>query len=166
MPTTESPIHVRSARFSPCRTWRYTLWRIWGEHTNICCFIGLNPSTADETLDDPTIRRCIRFARDWGHDGYLMLNAYAYRATKPKDMLTASDPVGPENDEVLGRLRHKDWITRIVAAWGAHCSTYRQRIVLDLIGREVQCLGRTKDGRPKHPLYLPASAEPVTFWTP
>lgn len=162
-------IHVRGAVFSPCRTWRYQLWRLWGEAgkaSNVCAFVGLNPSTADESLDDPTIRRCIRFARDWGHDGYVMLNAYAYRATKPKDMLTAVDPVGPDNDQTLRRLRVSDWVTRVVAAWGSHCSTYRQRQVLTAIGREVECLGLTKDGRPKHPLYLPANAQPVTFWIP
>lgn len=162
-------IHVRGAVFSPCRTWRYQLWRLWGEAgkvNNVCAFVGLNPSTADESLDDPTIRRCIRFARDWGHDGYVMLNAYAYRATKPKDMLTAVDPVGPDNDQTLRRLRVSDWVTRVVAAWGAHCSTYRQRQVLTAIGREVECLGLTKDGRPKHPLYLPANSQPVTFWKP
>ena len=87
------------AIFSPCRTWRYTLTRDWllgnGERV---AFIGLNPSTADETLDDPTIRRCINYAKAWGYSGMTMLNLFGYRATDPEDMKAFREPIGPEND--------------------------------------------------------------------
>ena len=92
-----------SAIFSSCRKYRYILWRRWAVdcNANYAMFVGLNPSTADETDDDPTIRRCIRFAKSWGYSGLCMANLFAYRATDPKDMLVATGPVGVENDKYL-----------------------------------------------------------------
>lgn len=84
----------RDAHLSPCRRYRYALWRRWGDGPH-AMFIGLNPSTADETADDPTIRRCIAFARAWGYGALCMANLFAYRATQPADMLAQDDPVGP-----------------------------------------------------------------------
>lgn len=124
-------------------------------------FIGLNPSTADETVNDPTIRRCIRFAKDWGYDGIIMMNAYAFRATNPKDMLAAADPVGPGNDEALAYRRPQ--VGLIIAAWGTHCSEEREARVRAVIGKTIYCLGRTKAGRPKHPLYLRADTTPEVW---
>jgi len=108
------------ARFSPCRTWRYSLRRQWlpGSEASVM-FIGLNPSTADETQDDPTIRRCLGFARYWGFGNLIMMNVYAFRATKPADMKAAKDPVGPGNDREFERLRSVPQL--VVAAWGNHC---------------------------------------------
>lgn len=153
------------AEFSRCRRYRYVLWRQWDwqGYANQVMFVGLNPSTADETEDDPTIRRCIRFAKDWGYGGILMANAFAFRATDPRVMKAASDPVGRDNDE---KLRY--WGTQvglIVAAWGAHCPVDREREVCSVIGRPVHCLGTTKAGAPKHPLYLRADTKPE-LWTP
>jgi len=125
-------------------------------------FIGLNPSTADETKDDPTIRRCIRFAKDWGYGGVLMMNAYAFRATNPKDMKAVEDPVGPDNDEAFGYRRTQ--VGLIVAAWGNHCESSRATKVCHLIGKPIHCLGRTKSGQPKHPLYLKADTELELYW--
>ena len=154
------------AELSNCRSYRYALWRRWDwqGYANQVMFIGLNPSTADEHQDDPTIRRCIRFARDWGYGGLLMCNAFAFRATNPKDMKAASDPIGPRNDESLSY--RKSQVGFIVAAWGAHCPTEREREVCEVIGQTVHCLGRTKAGHPKHPLYLRADTQPEIFWTP
>lgn len=156
----------RGAEFSPCRVYRYVLWRRWDwkGYGNQVMFIGLNPSTADETEDDPTIRRCIRFSRDWGYSGLLMMNAFAFRATDPKVMCAAVDPVGPGNDEAFGYRRTQ--VGLIVAAWGAHCSEAREQEVCRGIGRMIHCLGRTKSGRPRHPLYLSAATKPEVFWTP
>lgn len=153
----------KGAEFSPCRTWRYALWREWdfGSRCNRVAFVGLNPSTADETADDPTIRRCIRFAKDWGYDGLVMLNAYGFRATDPADLKAAADPVGPGNDEAIARLGRT--VEMVVAAWGVHCSTAREQEICKIIGRTIHCLGFTKDGRPKHPLYLRADSKPVVF---
>src|SRR4051812_29172166 len=76
------------AELSPCRRYRYELWRKWDEG-EVCCFIGLNPSTADETTDDATIRKCRKYAKRWGFAGMLMLNVFAFRATNPADMKAA-----------------------------------------------------------------------------
>lgn len=152
------------AEFSPCRTWRYVLWRRWNwqGYANQVMFIGLNPSTADEREDDPTIRRCIRFAKDWGYGGLLMMNAFAFRATDPKDMKAAIDPIGPGNDEAFGYRRTQ--VGLIVAAWGAYCPLVRAECIHEALGyRPVMCLGVNKDGTPKHPLYLKATTKPQPF---
>jgi hypothetical protein len=149
------------AGFSPCGTWRYTLWRQWGDGEGIAAFIGLNPSTADECQDDPTVRRCINFARQWGYGGMVMLNIFAYRATDPKLMKAAKDPVGPLNDEVL---RERCGAADVaVACWGTHGA--HQGRAADVAGALVglSCLGLTKAGHPKHPLYLRGDTEPITF---
>lgn len=147
------------ASFSPCRTWRYALWRIWDAPKGMVAFIGLNPSTADETTNDPTVRRCINFANDWGYGGLWMLNLFAYRATDPREMKAFAAPVGPDNNHVLTAVSHQAIIT--VAAWGVHGSfDGRDKFALEqLLDRNrLKCLGKTKDGHPKHPLYLPKNA--------
>jgi hypothetical protein len=160
------------AYLSTCRTWRYALWRLWGfqSYGNCVMFIGLNPSTADETKDDPTIRRCIRFAKSWGYDGIYMLNLYAFRATDPKAMVHSADPVGPGNDEAFGYYRSRCGL--IVAAWGSLETRYRPRVqwqsritrVAQEAGATLHCLGTTKDGSPRHPLYVSGSTQLVP-WT-
>lgn len=156
----------KGADFSPCRAWRYALWRRWDwqGYGNQVMFVGLNPSTADENEDDPTIRRCIRFAKDWGYSGLIMMNAFAFRATDPKDMKAAADPVGPGNDEALGYRRSQ--VGLIIAAWGNHCPVEREQQVCNAIGRQIMCLGKTKQGKPKHPLYLRSDTKPEPFWAP
>jgi hypothetical protein len=142
-----------TAIFSKDRIYRYSLYReleFWYERQVM--FIGLNPSTADEINDDPTVRRCIGFARKWGFSRMCMTNIFAFRATDPAVMLAAADPVGPENDKVLRECANKSNL--IVAAWGNY-GTYRQRAqrVREILPG-LQCLGKTKIGQPKHPLYL------------
>ncbi len=159
----------RHAEFSPCRRYRYSLWREWGgmfgsERQGYAMFIGLNPSTADETNDDPTIRRCIAFARDWGYSALCMTNLFAYRATDPAKMLVQADPVGPDNDKTLLQLAGGSEI--VVAAWGIH-GDHRGRAdeVRRMLPR-LHYLGLTKDGYPKHPLYLPKTLRPVELVIP
>lgn len=164
------------AEFSPCLHYRYTLWRKWNwqGHASMVMVIGLNPSTADETNNDSTITRCIRFAKDWGYGGLLMMNAYAFRATKPENMwigrhhddspVVVSDPIGPGNDEAFGYQRSR--VGLVIAAWGVNCSPERELSVCHAIGKTIHCLGRTKHGRPKHPLYLRADTKPEVFWEP
>lgn len=169
---------VRTAGFSACRTWRYTLirgWRAWDMNTpDVVAWIGLNPSMADEATDDPTIRRCIRFSEDWGFAGMVMLNAYAFRATLPQNMkagrrfsdgpVLTDDPVGPDNDRAIKCVCEKSML--VVAAWGVHCEPARAEQVLSLIDQPVYCLGRTKVGHPKHPLYIRSDKAPEPFWKP
>lgn len=151
------------AIFSDCRKWRYILWRRWDRELPPCIFIGLNPSTADETTDDPTIRRCIGFARRWGYGSLYMLNIFAYRATEPADMKAADDPIGPRNDRWLEEAVRETLKAGggAVAAWGAHGNfADRQKAVAALLsGFELQCLGTTRSGCPKHPLYLAQTTE-------
>lgn len=154
---------IRSAVFSPDRVYRYELWRQWGE-SPIVAFIGLNPSTADETVDDPTIRRCIGFAKSWGCGGLVMLNLFAYRATDPRQLLIAEDPVGPDNDAHLKSAVARSDMT--VAAWGVHGKLQnRGWHVVGMLGEgaHLQALGLTKDGYPRHPLYLPSATELVNL---
>ncbi|WP_309386052.1 DUF1643 domain-containing protein [Cerasicoccus frondis] len=154
---------TKSATFSPCRRWRYDLWRRWGKG-DYCMFIGLNPSTADETQNDPTIRRCINFARDWGYDALCMTNLFGFRATDPRVMKEVSHPQGPENVATIRRLAEDAGI--VVAAWGVH-GVHRmqnQRVVNALKDVcELKCLGQTKDGHPKHPLYIPKATKPQPY---
>lgn len=147
----------RSASLSPCRLYRYELWRVWGAGPFVM-FIGLNPSTADETNDDPTIRRCVAFARAWGYSGLCMTNLFAFRATDPSDMRAAKDPIGPLNDLTLQTVASTASV--VVAAWGAggtHLA--RDREVRSAIPN-LTYLRLTKDGHPGHPLYLPGNLLP------
>jgi hypothetical protein len=156
----------RSAEFSPCRLYRYTLWRWWGPapgdvDRGYVVFVGLNPSTADEVNDDPTIRRCIAFARAWGFSGLCMVNLFAFRSKEPADMLAAEDPVGPENDVWLKRLVSKAGL--VVAAWGVHGTHMARDTQVKQLIPEMHYLRLTKDGHPGHPLYLPKTLLPQPF---
>lgn len=145
--------------------YRYRLWRDVGGAGREVLWVMLNPSTADGQHNDATIRKCIRFSQLWGYGRFTVMNLFAFRATDPKDMKAAADPVGPRNDDVLaeGMARAK----AVVVAWGANGS-FRDR---DLAfadrhaGVRFQCLGVTKDGSPQHPLYIPYD-RPLTPWTP
>ncbi len=171
---TETLFDERGAVFSDCRTWRYALWRQWAweGHGQCVMFIGLNPSTADETKNDTTIRKCIGFAKRWGYSGIYMLNLYAFCSTDPKGMVAADDPVGPGNDEAFGYYRTR--VGLIVAAWGSIETRYRPRLqwqtrigrTMAEMGRVVHCLGKTADGSPRHPSRLAYSTEREVFWTP
>ena len=145
----------RSAVFSPCRTYRYSLSRHWAPKRGYALFIGLNPSTADELQDDPTIRRCVRFAKDWGYGGMVICNLYAFRATDPKVMMAANDPVGPLNDDWICRFSGEARV--VVAAWGVGGRFgYRGH---DFTFPTMYCLGRTKEGYPRHPLFVRADTK-------
>jgi hypothetical protein len=151
-----------SADFSSCRTYRYALRRTWNPRGQTVLFILLNPSTADAQLDDPTIRRCIGFARSWGCGGLVVGNLFAFRATNPAVLKSARDPVGPENDQWLRSLATKADL--VVAGWGAHGTLRgRDKAVLALIDRP-SVLATTKSGRPRHPLYLRRDLVPRA-WT-
>jgi hypothetical protein len=142
------------ADVSPCGEYRYWLSRRLSMGERTVLFVGLNPSTADAAVDDPTIRRCVGFARSWGYDWLLMGNLYAYRSTDPKALYVVDDPVGPENQDALKWMAHRAEV--IVAAWGKNRLTcYAHTLAGWILSLEhTRCLGRNKDGSPKHPLYL------------
>lgn len=159
------------ARFSECGRYRYSLWRreAGAPIRDLCAFVGLNPSTADETLDDPTIRRCRRFAADWGFRGIVMINAFAFRSTYPSALSTIPDPVGYSNDDAIRRIAMD--VGAVVCCWGNN-GTFRDRgpQVLRMLRRvvpgSVYHMGLTKTGQPKHPLYLLATTELQAFIDP
>lgn len=157
------PITGATAEFDPDRVYRYSLTRQWNRHRLPLVFVMLNPSTADAFVLDPTVRRCIGFAQAWGAGGLIVLNAYALRATDPKALRSHPDPVGPDNDEVI-RRHLSAFIGRVVVAWGAHAAPERAaqvRYLIEIAGHRPTCLGRTKAGAPRHPLYLRADSQPV-----
>lgn len=154
---------LNTAAFSPCRRYRYSLWRSWDSSKPTCAFIGLNPSTADESVDDPTVRRCKRFARDWGFGALVMLNLFGFRATNPDDMMSESEPVGADNDETILQVARES--RRIVAAWGTlgHWRNRDRHVCGLLKDFPIVCLARTKWGFPQHPLYVRADVVPAPY---
>lgn len=153
----------KTAYLSADRLYRYWLWRGWSnaEAGRYALFIGLNPSTADETHDDPTIRRCITFARDWGYNGLCMMNLFAFRATDPADMKRAVDPVGPDNDSLLQFAAR--YAAVVVAAWGSHGMYLYRDVAVKAMIPNLHYLRLTKDGHPGHPLYLPKTLVPLKW---
>lgn len=164
----------KSAIISPCGKYRYYLLREW-EGKPIATFIMLNPSTADAEIDDPTIKRCMKFARHWNHGGIQVINLFAVRTSAPSVMMNAADPVGERNKEffefALGRAG-KDG--KVICAWGNHGGHMAQDktalgwIDAHLLWQKPQCLGLTNSEKPKHPLsrgkgFIPYSFEPIPY---
>jgi hypothetical protein len=154
----------RGARFDGTGRYRYALWRWWNAALPRIAFVMLNPSAADHKVDDPTIRRCIGFAQRWNFGSLTVVNLFAYRTKNPARLRQASKPIGPNNDEYLRRACRR--AATVVAAWGVH-GTHLQRdqTVRKLLAQhcrsDLMCVGTTRGGHPRHPLYLPASARPL-----
>ncbi len=152
---------IKSAVFSPCRKYRYSLSRTWDINQKIILFIGLNPSTADETYDDPTIRRCLFYSSRWGFGGLIMVNLFAFRATLPKDLKNSKHPVGRDNNQFIIHA-HKD-ASMTIAAWGNDGDLYnRDQEVLEIISNPM-CLKINKTGQPAHPLYQKKDIKPKPY---
>jgi hypothetical protein len=154
---------------SSCERYRYSLAREWDRGTPPLTFVMLNPSTADATLDDPTIGRCIGFAKDRGYGAVRVLNLFAFRATDPGEMMAAPDPVGPDNDQHIREafVSAAEAGAPVIAAWGVNGvhggRDATVRALATECGVTLMCLGTTKDGHPRHPLYVPAAQEFVTL---
>lgn len=154
---------ISSATFSECKRYRYSLRRVWDTSLPRCAFIMLNPSTADERKDDPTIRRVVDFAKSFGCGGVDVYNLFAFRSTDPTALLDLDDPVGPKNDEALSGIS----AAVVVCAWGFRGS-YRGRNreafgILRSKGIKPLYLDLTAEGHPRHPLYLKADLRPKEF---
>lgn len=151
-----------SAVISKCERYRYRLERRWGRGS-YCLFVMLNPSTADASKDDPTIRKCVGFAKRWGHAALVVVNLFAWRATDPHELTAAEDPVGGENDGYL--IRAAAGAGTIVAAWGRHGRLRNRDVQVKrlLEHHTLNALGSNKDGTPKHPLYVPHETQ-LTRW--
>lgn len=156
----------KGATFSPCRIYRYKLWRIWDAATRYVLFLMLNPSTADETLNDPTVDRCEHRARKDGWGGLVVANLFAIRTKDPVIMKKAVDPVGPDNDRIIRDAVYRAGL--VVCAWGVH-GTHRGRdqevlkMIRDVGSTVPHHLGLTKHGHPRHPLYLGYDISPQQF---
>lgn len=146
--------------------YRYSLWREWDANVSRVAFVMLNPSRADATTDDPTIRRCISFAQSWGYGSLEVVNLFAYRASKPAELKKVANPIGSENDYYLEKaVKSAD---KIIVAWGNY-GNFRNRCreVLDLLTSfdKLYCLGITNRGYARHPLYIKSNTKLVYYQT-
>ncbi len=151
------------AAISPCGGYRYSLWRRLAPGRRTVLFVGLNPSTADGTQDDRTIRREVDYAQRWGFDLYVKVNVYAYRSTDPDVLPSIADPVGPENwAHVLANASRADLI---LCAWGSNPLTAAARRIATELRQftTAHYLKLNQDGEPSHPLYLPKILTPQPF---
>ncbi len=160
------PFGTAVATFDPTRAYRFRLSRIWDPDAGVVAFVMLNPSTADAHRLDPTVRRCVGFARSWGFGGLEVVNLFAYRATDPAELVWCPEPVGRGNDTaVLDAATRSDLV---VVAWGARGGLRHRAAavtaLLDGRGVAMGALGRTRSGHPRHPLYVRGDVRPMA-WT-
>ena len=157
----------RDAVISDCGLYRYLLRRAWDYERPRLLWVMLNPSTADAEVDDATIRSCTRLCRSWGYGSFEVVNLFGFRATDPAALAAAANPMGERNDIVAEAAVGRCDVA--VAAWGAHPMAQRRaRQMADLIRRQrpmVYCVGTTKAGAPKHPLYI-KTGTPLVEWVP
>jgi hypothetical protein len=154
-----------TAVYSECERYRYSLTRTWDPAGRRALFVMLNPSTATEVQNDPTVERCERRARALGFGAFQVTNIFAWRDTDPRAMRAAPDPVGPDNDAAI--LEGVAWADQVIAAWGTHGEHLgRGATVAALLrgsGGPVYHLGLSKAGHPKHPLYIAYSQQPAPW---
>ncbi|MGO4907945.1 DUF1643 domain-containing protein [Pseudorhodobacter sp. W20_MBD10_FR17] len=153
------------AEYSDCTLYRYALTRVWDPAGEKVAFVMLNPSTATEVQNDPTVERCERRARALGFGAFRVVNIFAFRATDPRVMRAQSDPVGMENDTAI--LTAAEWADRVICAWGSHGSYLDRGVAVERVlrgtGRPLFQLGLTKAGQPKHPLYIGYDRRPEVW---
>lgn len=162
---------IRDASISECGRYRWWLRRVWdapllndGRFQGVINFVMLNPSTADAEIDDPTIRRCIAYAKSWGYGGLTVTNLYAFRSTDPRELKRATNPVGEWNSRYVREFANDADMT--VCAWGNNAEPYHAQEVLGWLlesSDKVTALRVSKTGQPCHPLYLPGNLEPQPF---
>jgi len=152
---------IKNAFFSNDGKYRYWLSRIFDETLPLVAFVGLNPSTADAEIDDPTIKKCISYCRQWGYGGFYMVNLFAFVSSDPKKLLHEADPVGKDNDRHLKEVLSKT--EKTICCWGEMGRhNNRDRQVLDIISNP-HCLQVNKKGEPAHPLYLKGDLQPIPY---
>lgn len=151
-----------TAVYSPCESYRYALTRIWNPQGRRVTFVLLNPSTATEVQNDPTVERCERRARALGYGAFRVCNIFAFRATDPKVMRAHPDPIGPANDAAI--LEGADWAEAVICAWGTHGAHLDRGIAVEALlrasGRPLFHLGLSLAGHPRHPLYIGYDRQP------
>lgn len=151
-----------TAVYSPCLGYRYTLTRVWQPGGRRALFVMLNPSTATEAQNDPTVERCERRARALGFGAFRVCNIFAFRATDPRVMRAATNPVGPGNDAAI--REGAAWADMVVCAWGSHGAHLGRGAGVERLlrgtGRALHHLGLTRGGHPRHPLYVAYARAP------
>ena len=150
--------------FGPDGKYRYVLSRVWDEELPFVMFIGLNPSTADNENDDPTIRKLITYCKSWGYGGFYITNLFAYVSSDPKVLKSIPNPVGVMNDSyIIGFSEH---CKMVVCMWGNKGTLYNRDVyVIHLLiqTKKLYCFETSVHGNPKHPLYLKADLKPCEF---
>lgn len=153
---------VSEAAFSDCETYRYYLRRTWDRSLSRVCFVLCNPSTATEIVNDPTITRCIGFAKAWDCGGIDIVNIFALRSTDPAALYKARDPIGEHNDEAIKEAVARCRITMV--AWSNHgkldARGCRVAKMIAPLSNTIWCFGLTGSNYPKHPLYLKSDSKP------
>ncbi|PQO23862.1 hypothetical protein C2I36_05765 [Rhodobacteraceae bacterium WD3A24] len=151
-----------TAVYSPCMAYRYLLTRIWQPGGRRALFVMLNPSTATEKQNDPTVERCERRARALGFGAFRVCNIFAFRATDPKVMRAAEEPVGPANDAAIADSAA--WADAVICAWGSHGAHLDRGAAVERLlratGAPLQHLGLTRHNQPRHPLYISYGRKP------
>ena len=158
----------RDAVISGCGKYRYLLRRVWSHERMRALFVMLTPSTADAEIDDATIRSCTRLCKSWGYGSFEVVNLFGWRATDPKELTVVDDPVGADNDGIAEAAVARSDVA--ICAWGANPAAEQRALSMwAIIKRQrpaVFCLGRTKHGCPKHPLYIKTGTAPVVYCVP
>lgn len=154
--------NMNGALFSECRQYRYALWRKWDESKSLIAFVGLNPSTANETEPDNTITRVIGFAKDWGFGGVYMLNLFPFVSTNPDELIECEADKLKTNDSIVRQIGPK--CAKIIFAWGNFKQVTPERVKFFLdIFPDGEALIMNKNGSPRHPLYVKGDVVPVHF---
>lgn len=157
-----------TARLSSCGTYRYSLTRSWDESQLRVLWVMCNPSTADADQDDQTLRACQDFTRRWGYGSLTVANLFALRSPHPDRLRQHPDPIGPSNDAVLAAaFADVDRYALVIAAWGDHGAYMHRGLIVhrmaERVDRLMHALAFSKVGRPRHPLYLPRTLEPLPW---
>jgi len=153
---------LNGASFSDDKSYRYVLWRIWDNNKKMAMFIGLNPSTADELRDDPTIRRVKTFARDWGYGGIYMLNLFTYVTAYPEELQKCENSVLMADEHLIDYAGKSDLI---IFCWGSFPLAIERAKVVTQMFPQGKVLLMNKNGTPRHPLYIPGDTQPIKYLT-
>jgi len=152
------------ANISVCGCYRYWLSRVWDASRPCGAWVMLNPSTADASVDDPTIRRIVGFSQTWGWGGARVYNLFALRSPKPEALKAHPSPIGTDNDSHLRSIPNGVPVIAAWGQWGDYLDRAAQvRRMIAAAGLDLSCLGLNKDGTPKHPLYVPGDVRPAPY---
>ena len=149
------------AKFSKCRKYRYTLWRTWNVKKPKVMFLGLNPSTADEINNDPTVTRCINYSKLWGYGGMYMMNLFAFRTTYPAELKNTINPIGKDNDYWIKKISKT--ADKCIGAWGNDGDFLNRSKDVEKLIPKLYCLKINNSGEPSHPLYLKSTLKPTLY---